>query len=100
MARSVQCLAVQRDGGWEALCLDYDLAVQGASFGEVRELLEGAIHAYLEAIEELPSHDRSRLLARRAPLAVRLGLAWLVVRSILWRGRGDRQHHQFTLAAT
>jgi len=97
--RTVQCFAIQEEGGWEAFCLDFDLAVQGRSFAEVEALLDEAISLYLEEVRELPSADQARLLARRAPLLLRLRFAWIVLRSLVGRPPGATQHHQFTLAA-
>ena len=43
MRRVLRCYAEGRDGAWEAICLDLDIAVQENSF-------EGAFHALNEAI--------------------------------------------------
>src|ERR1043166_4037491 len=75
---SREYLCVARRGGewWEALCLDFDLAVQGRSFDEVRALLEEAANTYVEDAGAEAEPARSRLLARRAPLHVRALWAW------------------------
>ena len=46
--RSLRCYAEGRDGDWEAICLDLDIAVQGSSFEEVFRSLQEAISLYLE----------------------------------------------------
>jgi predicted RNase H-like HicB family nuclease len=46
--RRFLCFAHGRDSAWEAICLDLDLAVQGSSFDEVKELLSESISTYLE----------------------------------------------------
>ena len=34
--RNLLCFARGHEGSWEGLCVDYDIAVQGASFGQVQ----------------------------------------------------------------
>lgn len=90
----VWCFARGRPGDWEAICLDFDIAVQGNSFDDVLGRLESAVNSYVEdALAEPPDVAR-KLLTRRAPLSVRVRLvgSYLlhVVRS--WRRRdGDCQ---------
>jgi hypothetical protein len=79
-------LCVARGGGdrWEALCLDLDLAVQGQSSDEVRALLEEAVNTYVEDASAEAEPARSRLLARRVPLHVRLAWAWRFFKATLY----------------
>lgn len=72
MPYEILCVARGRGGQWEAFCLDFDIAVQGRSFDEVRALLGEAVHTYIQdaAAEQEPT--RSQLLARRVPWHVRL----------------------------
>ncbi len=65
------CVAHGHEGAWEALCLDFDLAVQGRSLSEVRNSLENAINDYVDAARAEAEPARSKLLNRRAPFAVR-----------------------------
>ena len=74
--RSLSCIASGHGDQWEAFCLDFDLAIQGRSFDEVRRFLGKAIHMYVERALELPEPSRSQLLNRKAPLLVRLTWAW------------------------
>lgn len=92
MSRSVQCFAHGRPGSWEGLCVDLDIAVQGASFEDVRARLDHAVSTYVEdATAEDPATAR-KLLARRAPLWVRLKLAAAYLGHLLSAGRGgDRE---------
>ena len=83
MPRVIQCVASGHGTEWEAFCLDYDLAVQGQSFEEVRSSLAKAIDMYLGSALAEPEPIRSRLLARRAPFLVRLMWAWRVFWSTL-----------------
>jgi hypothetical protein len=83
MPKAVVCVASGRANDWEAFSLDFDLAVQGRSFEEVRLSLSRAIDMYLESALAEPEPIRSRLLARRAPFLVRLMWAWRVFWSTL-----------------
>lgn len=87
MPATFYCVAHGRGDGWEGLCLDLDLAVQGHSFVEVKTLLHEAIKSYVvDALKEEEPH-RSRLLKRRAPLRVR---AYWATRFALAALRGKR----------
>ncbi len=83
MPKAVLCVASGHGSQWEAFCLDFDLAVQGESFEEVRRLLTDAIEMYVQTAEAEPEPNRSRLLARKAPFLVRLMWAWRVFWSTL-----------------
>lgn len=72
MTRTVSCFAHGRDGAWEAICLDYDLAVAGRSFEEVKSLLDHAVVTYVEDARREDPRSRNLLLNRRAPFHVRL----------------------------
>lgn len=97
MPRTLHCYAAGKDGEWEAICLDLDIAVQGASFEEVSASLEKAISLYLESVSDLPSEEQERLLNRRAPLWLRLQFAWDTVVSLFGRDEGGRYRHQYTM---
>jgi predicted RNase H-like HicB family nuclease len=65
--KQVLCFAQWRDGDWEGICLDFDIAVQGRSFEEVKAALEEAVDTYVEdALREEQSVAR-QLLRRAAP---------------------------------
>ena len=88
----VKCYASGRPGHWQAVCLDYDLMVEGPSLEDVKQRLTDAVISYHEdAMAELDPEDRERLLNRRAPWRVQL--AWrlpFLTHSILARNRdGD-----------
>lgn len=95
--KTLHCYAEGRDGEWEAICLDLDIAVQGHSFEEVFRSLREAIALYLESVTELPDAERQRLLHRPAPTTVRMKFLLHALRSLLMRQNGDTQHHQFTM---
>ena len=80
------CIARGHAQAWEAFCLDFDLAVQGQSLGEVRGKLEDAIADYVHAAWAESEPARSQLLGRRAPFFVRLRWAFrFFVRTISGR---------------
>ena len=79
MAKKILCYAEGGNGEWEALCLNFDLAVHGRSFEDVRQGLVEAIAVYLEYVQDLPVGERWQFLNRRAPLGhwVKYALIWL-----------------------
>ena len=65
----VRCIAFREGDQWVGICLNFDLAVQGKNFKEVRTKLDSQIHTYV--LEALAGQDRQHadvLLERRAPL--------------------------------
>ncbi|HEY7299157.1 MAG TPA: hypothetical protein VH684_14725 [Xanthobacteraceae bacterium] len=76
MENEVLCVARRHGEGCEAFCLNFDLAVQGRSFDEVRTLLSEAIRTYIEDASAEPEPGRSNLLRRGVPLHVRVLWAW------------------------
>jgi hypothetical protein len=95
--RTLHCFAEGRDGDWEAVCLDLDIAVQGRSFEEVFGSLQKAISLYLESVADLPSDQRPALLRRPVPFMVRLKFLAHAARGLFADSDGDRQRHQFTM---
>jgi hypothetical protein len=75
MERPLIGIARGRPGHWEAVSLDFDIAVQGQSFKEVEALLIEAVETYIEDAMHEDEPTRERLLSRRAPL--RVTLSWL-----------------------
>jgi predicted RNase H-like HicB family nuclease len=96
-SKSLRCYAEGRDGDWEAICLDLDIAVQGHSFEEVFGSLREAIKLYLESVSSLPADERRSLLHRPAPITVRLKFLTHALGGLLLGRDGDRQRHQFTI---
>jgi hypothetical protein len=83
MAHDILCVARGRGDRWEALCLDFDIAVQGRSFDEVRSMLSDAVTSYIADAEGEAEPARSKLLQRTVPLHVRLLWAWRFFRTAL-----------------
>ena len=73
--RTLTCYAWGKPGDWEALCVDLDLAAQGASLEEVRRELGDAIETYLDYVADLPENEQTKFLNRKVPLRLRLQLA-------------------------
>jgi len=93
----LRCYAEGTARGWEAVCLDFDIAVQGDSFESVYQQLNEAVETYVEYVDELPEPDRSRLLCRKAPLVDRLRFLWHTARTTIGRSSSDaKQRHEFT----
>jgi predicted RNase H-like HicB family nuclease len=76
MQRRLYCIARGRDRKWEAFCPDFDLAVQGQSYDDVRSLLHEAIQNYVHEAIEQPEPARTALLNRRSPFRTRLMWLW------------------------
>ena len=77
MKDAATCYAWGNADGWEAICVDFDLAAQGDSFEEVRSELSDAIDTFVTYAAELPELERGRLLNRKALVGLRLKLAIL-----------------------
>lgn len=93
----IRCYAEGRDAGWEAICLDLDIAVQGHTFEEVYHLLNDAVREYVEYVATLPADEQRRLLSRRAPLFDRLRFAWHALMSTFRNdGPDGKQRHEYT----
>ena len=95
-SRSLRCYAEGRDGEWEAICLDLDIAVQGSSFEEVFRSLREAVSLYLETVAYLPTGQQSSHLKRPVPLSIRLKFLVHAARG-LFLDDDDRHRHQFTM---
>jgi hypothetical protein len=98
----VRCYAEGRRGRWEAVCLDFDIAVNGETFEAVVQHLEEAVDLYVGRLAELPPEERKRLLSRRSPLAMRVKFLWHVLRSTFGRrdGPNDEGRAEFMLPCT
>ena len=81
----LRCYAQRHGKLWHAICVDFDVAADGATLEEARTALAACVELYLEAVEELAVDERHRAMARRAPWLVRVKLAFL---AWLQRSRG------------
>ena len=96
---TLRCYAEGSEGHWEAICLDFDLAVQGKSFDDVYHELREMIDSYIDTVSEYPEADRRRLLSRKAPLILRLKFTLLYVMAFLFGSRSDKERHNYTALA-
>lgn len=94
----VQCFARGSSEGWEAICLDLDLAVQGTSFEDVQAKLHDTIVTYIEDVVAEGREAQTQLLHRRAPLHVRAKIAASYLLHILRGGDSDDLRGSFDLA--
>ena len=86
------------DAGWEAICVDFDIAVSGRSFDEVKKLLDDAVASYVADVRQESEDTRRRLLSRRAPWHVRFMLTARLVAFNLFRGRSKDGQASFPVA--
>jgi hypothetical protein len=75
MNSKLLCYAYGHGNSWEAICVDFDLAVQGQSFEDVQERLNKMIRSYILDARQEDDQTASRLLNRRAPFSLRIKLA-------------------------
>ena len=93
----VQCYAYGPGERWHGICVDLDIAVDGASFQEVRRSLATSIEMYVETVAGLPAEEQRCLLTRRAPWHVRTSLAISESIRRLIRGAGNNHARSFFL---
>lgn len=87
MARTFTCVAEDHGDGWEAICLDFDIAVQGDTFEDVRRMLEEAVHSYLAIVRMEDAATQKRLMRRSVPLSLRLSYAARIFWQSIWNAR-------------
>ena len=74
--RKLTCYAWGKPGDWEALCVDLEMATQGASLEEVRTDLQRMVEDFLDYVSELPEIERQAALSFKTPWRLRMQL-WL-----------------------
>jgi len=90
---ALRCYAFGSGDSWEAICVDFDMAVSGPSPEDVRSSLEICLEMYLEEAAGATPGERRYLLNRRSPWFVR---AHLRCRAAC-RCVGVREFRRFTL---
>ena len=97
--RVLRCFVRGRGERWEAMCIDLDIVVEGVSRREVVGRLEDAIAGYVETACAEGGEEAKRLLARRAPWPIRLGVVLSSAFHVLFRtGPGRELRGSFDLA--
>ena len=89
--RVLRCFVRGRGDRWDAMCIDLDIAVEGASRREVVSRLEDAIAGYVESACAEGGEQAKRLLNRRAPWRVRLAVVFGSTVHVLFRTRPGRE---------
>lgn len=87
---SFLCFAHGDASGWEAICIDFDIAVQGDSLDAVKASLTIAINSFVNDLQREDETTRAALLNRRAPFWVTLGLTMKLIAFNVFR-RPNRQ---------
>ena len=97
MNRIIRCHAEGIPGAWEAICLDFDLSVQGESFEQVYRDLNTSIEIYMEYVNGLPEAERAAFARRRVPLTLRLRFLWYVIRGLFdGNDASNKTRHEYT----
>ena len=94
----LRCYAIKGADGWEAICVDLDIAVQGDSFTDVTRKLGEALRSYAEYVNSLPAQERELFINRRAPWHVRARMALNVILTMLFHSGDDGKRQSFALA--
>lgn len=77
MANTFRCVAEGCDDhGWQAICLDLDIAVEGRTLADVKARLSEAVSLHVREAMKLPERDRQRLLTRQVPFSLKLVYAF------------------------
>lgn len=97
MKIALECIAHGKGNQWEAVCLDFDLAVQGRSLDEVTRVLRETIDSYIDDAMEQPEPIRSAMLNRSAPFFVRLSWAIRMFVATVCGHRLDRKQREATI---
>ena len=77
--RKFRCYMHGKGSGWEAICTDLDISVQGDSFEDAKSLLNEALVGFFEALEGDSEVDQKRFLKRKSPLWLRSLYYWRLV---------------------
>ncbi|MDB5524694.1 MAG: hypothetical protein JWM58_2457 [Rhizobium sp.] len=93
MERNLLCYAYGHGSTWEAICIDFDLAIQGHSVREVQDGLDQMIKSFVADAHNEDSATSVRLLGRRAPLMVRVGFAYRLLKNLIINRGGKNGDH-------
>jgi len=91
-AMTLRCYAWGREGDWEAICVDLDIAVQGESFDDVYRSLNVAVRDYIATTTEFSPEVRERLLGRRTPSWLRFWIQFKFWFKLLFRSLFGPDH--------
>lgn len=91
------CFAHGTSQGWEAICVDFDISVQGDSLQHAQKLLGESIALYVECALEEDEATQRKLLNRRAPFFTRLTLTFKLLAFNIFHGRRQEAQASFPL---
>lgn len=97
MKIAIECIAHGAGDQWEAVCLDFDLAVQGRSLEEVTRVLREMIASYIEDAMKESEPVRTQMLNRSVPFRVRLSWAARLFVATLCGRRLDQSKREATI---
>lgn len=89
----LRCFAEQKEGQWQAFCLEFDLAAQADTLDEVKRKLEEMIFDYVN--DALAGEDQAfaeQLLSRRAPLSLHMRYHLMKLRNKLHMAHNGVRH--------
>lgn len=90
--RTYLCFYEGAGSDWEAISVDFDIAVCGSSLDEVKTSLRSAIHTYIEEANKENKTVRDRLLRRRMPILVYFG--WHL--KIIWQNLRPKKQNSLS----
>ena len=92
------CVEGTEDGKWEALCLNYDLSVEGESIDDALHNIVKAVDDYLEYVETLPQKEQSRFLRRGVPYFYKMKIFYWAICALIFHKANERlQRGRFVL---
>jgi predicted RNase H-like HicB family nuclease len=94
-SKTVLCFAHGRDGDWQAICVDFDIAVQGNSLEDVQHMLNDAVAFYIRDANQEQEPVRNMLLNRRAPWYTTLMLTLKLIYFNIFDGRRNEAQASF-----
>lgn len=97
MSKPLRCYAYGRGSAWQAICVDLDVAVDGTSFGEVKDSLRTSVELFLSAVADLSLEDQREVLSRTTPLYIRVKLATLARLPLKSLGRARSEGFSLSL---
>ncbi|MDE0101775.1 MAG: hypothetical protein OXN89_05295 [Bryobacterales bacterium] len=77
MSKRFRCYAYGRGSDWQAICVDVDVAVDGASSEEVKDSLGASVELFLSAVADLSLDDQREALSHTTPRYICFKLALL-----------------------
>ena len=87
MSKTLQCYVYGHATNWQAICIDFDIAVHGSSQQQVKDRLTASVNLFLRDLLDLPLRDQRHLSQRKSPWHTRTKLACMAW--LRWGPLGD-----------